>query len=650
MPAAEAAPAQPFLILPGFMPDAVGMAIRTTLALLLAYGLAFWSQLDSAATAGVCVAIVSQASPGMTLSKALYRIAGTVLGGAVAVVMVAAFGQDRTMLLAAFTLWLGACTFVAALLRDFRSYGAVLCGYTVGIIAISGIDAPDGVLLVTLNRVAAMLLGVASVAVVNNLLARNAAFEGLLAGLRAGMAEIKTLAEEALSGERLPAIRTRVQTVAAIMALHTQANYAATELPDGPTRTQGARATISGLMGMLAASRVLDAGQRIEPAEPALHTLLQQTASALRDGDPAPIAFAAGTPHEALLLDQTNDMVRLHARARDGLRTVADGWPPVEPVRLRISYDVTAAALNALRTVIAVGLCACFCVVSGYPGTTALLLQQAAFAALFGMQPNPSQTAATFGWALPLPALAGWIVGYVLLPGVSGFMLFALTVAPCAFLFSLLGQHPRTARFGPGFMLYFTLLLTPSNPESFDLSLYVNNVMLQMVAILPLVLAFRMVLPVSRQRRLFRVARAITRDLRRTLERGRHLDQSAQQSLSYDRLAQAGAWLGDPTQARLAVLDRLHIFIELDTALHRAWTGLDAASHSAPGLAVPLAAARAAMLRPSPDRLETAASALLAQSGPDQPDIIRAVSGMYGARMLLAREARALRHYGVLQD
>jgi uncharacterized membrane protein YccC len=650
MSATEAVPPQPFLVLPGFAPDALGMAVRTTLALLLAYFLAFWSQLDSASTAGVCVAIISQASPGMTLSKALYRIAGTVLGGAVAVVMVAAFGQDRTMLLAGFTLWLAACTFVASLLRDFRSYGAVLCGYTVGIIAITGIDAPDSVLLVALNRVAAMLLGVAAMAVVNNLLARNAAFEGLLAGLRAGMTEMRTLAQQALSGERLPSLRTRVHTAAAILALHTQANYAATELPDGLTRTGGARATISGLLGMLAACRALDAGQRVAPAEPALHALLQQAAATLPDGDPAPLAFAATTPHEVLLLDQADDIVRLHARARGGLRTLEDGEPPAEPVRLRVHYDLIAAALTAARTAIAVGLGACFCVFSGYADTTTMLVQQAAFTALLGMQPDPSRSAATFGWALPLPALAVWVIGYLVLPGVSGFVLFALAVGPCAFVFSLLGQHPRAARFGPGFMLYFTLLLAPSNPESFDLTVFLNNVGFQMVTILFIVLSFRLILPVSRKRRLFRIAAAITRDLRRTLRRGATLDQSAQQSLSYDRLAQAETWLGEPTPARLAVLRRLHVFAELDIALHRAWSGLDRMSRTLPGQAAAVAAARAALLQHGPDALEAAARALLTPPGPIHPDVMRAVSGLYGAQILLGQQRHALRHYRVLRS
>ena len=124
--------------------------------MLLAYLVAFAIQLDTASSAGLCVAIVAQPTPGMAMSKAVYRALGTILGGIVALIMTGLFPQDRTMLLVGFTLWLGGCTFVAALLRDFRSYGAVLCGYTVGIIAVAEIDAPDTVFLATLNRVAAI--------------------------------------------------------------------------------------------------------------------------------------------------------------------------------------------------------------------------------------------------------------------------------------------------------------------------------------------------------------------------------------------------------------------------------------------------------------------------------------------------------------
>lgn len=58
--AAAAPPA--YFVLPGFAPDAVLFAARLSLAMLLAYYVAFFAQVESASTAGVCVAIVTQVS------------------------------------------------------------------------------------------------------------------------------------------------------------------------------------------------------------------------------------------------------------------------------------------------------------------------------------------------------------------------------------------------------------------------------------------------------------------------------------------------------------------------------------------------------------------------------------------------------------
>jgi uncharacterized membrane protein YccC len=624
-PEAITPPREPFLILPGFAPEAMGFALRTTVALLLAYFIAFWAQLESASSAGLCVAIVAQSSPGMAMSKAIYRVIGTLLGGVVAVALVSAFAQDRTMLLAGFTIWLGLCTFVAALLRDFRSYGAVLCGYTVGIIAVSNIDAPQNVLLVTLDRVAAILLGVACVALVNTTLNRSVAFEALVSGLQRSLASMITAGRTALGGKTPPNAMTCVRDAAEILALTTQASYAATELPDGLTRTAGARTAIAGLLSMLSALRGVSFG----------------LAEARGRTDPALTAYIA---------ERTSEFERATAQVQDGLAVLETGSHATAAVRLSRHYDVVGAALSAVRTMLAVGLGAIFCILSGWAGTTGLLVQQAAFTALLGMQPNPTAAASVFGLSLPLPALIAGIVGFVLLPHVSGFVPFALAVGPCVFVFALLGQHPRTAAFGPGFMLYFTLLLAPSNPESYNLSTYVNTLLIQAVTILFMVLAFRLILPVSRQRRLYRVAVAIKRDLQRTLRHGRGFEDAPRQSLKYDRLAIAQQWVGHPTPARLAVFERLHAFAELDTALRRAWSGLDAVRNPSPALAAAVATARTALLQHKPAPLEDAAAALLAQPEAAQPDITRAISGLYGARILLGRQARALRQYRIVED
>jgi uncharacterized membrane protein YccC len=636
--AKAATPQEPFLILPGFMPDAIGYAVRTTVSLLLAYGVAFMIQLDSASSAGVCVAIVSQPTPGMALSKAVYRTIGTVLGGVVALAFIAAFAQNRTMLLLSFTLWLGVCTFVAALLRDFRSYGAVLCGYTVGIIAVSGIDTPDGALLATLNRVAAILLGVASVAVVNTLFARPVAFEQLVTALTTRLTEARTMALAALAGQEMPREPLTAQIGAAILALRTEANYAAAELTDGRRRRAGGSAAIAGLLGMLSASRALSTGLRT-PADPPTRRALDDAAAALTgSAPPPPLSGLPADPHSAALLDRSRELLIQHALAEDGLRTLRDGEGDAVEVTLPEYHDWVGAVLSAARTIIAVGLGCVFCVYAGWPGATLLLVQQAAFTALLGMQPNPSAAGITMGLSLPLPALAAGIIGFLLLPAASGFVPFALALAPFAFAAALVARHPLTARFGAGSLLYLTLLLAPANTESFDLQAYFGSLLVQIIAVLFMVLAFHLILPVSRKRRLLRVADSIVHQLRRALAgRPMRLDPIAARCLRVDRLAQAQVWLGRATPARLAVLERLSAFSELASALRRARVGLGKLGRPWPST--------------DPDALDAVARGLLAEADTAKPeDVLHAAAGLHGAAFMLRKHGRALRRYGILRD
>ena len=639
------------LPLPGFPADAVPFAIRTTAALLLGYFVSFAIQLDTASSAGVCVAIVAQPSPGMALSKAFWRTAGTLLGGAVALAFIAAFAQDRTMLLLAFTLWLGVCTFTASLLRDFRSYGAVLSGYTVGIIAISGIDSPDGALLATLNRVAAILIGIASVAVVNLLLARPAAFESLRAALQAQLAAVTRLAIDTLEGRATPGEWASVQMGTPILALQTEATYAASELHRGTARRGGAMAAIAGLLGMLTASRAIAA----EPPNPAADAWRARGAALLRSRSAAAPLDPPATAAAAFAAERTQELLAQHAAAVAGLRAFATGGRVLERVRLsrhndrvrlsrhndrvRLSRhnDVVGATLSAVRTMIAVGGGCLFCVTAGWPGSTGLLVQQAAFTALLGMTPNPTAAGEAMGVALVPAAIATAVVGFVLLPLSSGFVPFALVVAPVAFALALAGRYPGLQRFSAGFLLYFTLLLSPSNVESFDLGVFLNNLLVQCLAIAFMVLAFRLVLPVSRRRRLFRIAEAVMKDLRCTLRRGRSLQTARTNLREYDRMAQAELWAGQPTPARRAVLRRLGAMIDLDLELRRAWSGL------LPALpASTRKAARSALLSGDPARLSDAAD-LLCQ----EPAGLQAASGLHAAARLMTAQRGSLRHYGV---
>ncbi len=96
-----------FLQLPPsvFSPGWFLFCLRTWLSAVLALSTAFWLQLSSPGTAAVTVMILAQPLRGQVLSKALYRLAGTIIGAFVALFLTACFNQERGVFLGGVALW-----------------------------------------------------------------------------------------------------------------------------------------------------------------------------------------------------------------------------------------------------------------------------------------------------------------------------------------------------------------------------------------------------------------------------------------------------------------------------------------------------------------------------------------------------------------
>src|SRR5580704_14132127 len=145
-------------------------AIRVWLATILALFVSFWLQLEAPSTAAVTVAILAEPTRGQALDKAACRLMGTAVGVVASIAITGLFSQARDLVLAASALWLGLCVFAAKLLDGYRAYAAALSGYTVGIIAIQQIDNPQNVFDASVERGAAIAVGIMSIAVVNALM------------------------------------------------------------------------------------------------------------------------------------------------------------------------------------------------------------------------------------------------------------------------------------------------------------------------------------------------------------------------------------------------------------------------------------------------------------------------------------------------
>src|SRR6202045_2649131 len=100
-------PAKPF-----FGPRGIPwiFAAKTTAAGLLALLVAFTFNLDQPSWALLTVFIVAQPQSGLVLAKSFYRLIGTLIGAAVALLLVSLFAQERVLFLGALAAWIGLCT------------------------------------------------------------------------------------------------------------------------------------------------------------------------------------------------------------------------------------------------------------------------------------------------------------------------------------------------------------------------------------------------------------------------------------------------------------------------------------------------------------------------------------------------------------
>jgi uncharacterized membrane protein YccC len=110
-------------------------SLRTAAAAILALALAYWLELSDPQWATLTVYILAQPTVGGALAKGAWRAVGTVAGGLIGLVLVALFSQAAELLVAATVLLVGASFYAGARLRNFTSYGVLLGGYTMLLVA-----------------------------------------------------------------------------------------------------------------------------------------------------------------------------------------------------------------------------------------------------------------------------------------------------------------------------------------------------------------------------------------------------------------------------------------------------------------------------------------------------------------------------------
>ncbi len=192
---------------------------KAFLAAMLALYIALAFDLPRPYWAVTAVYIVSSPLAGATSSKALYRALGTVIGAVAAVVLVPLLIDSPELLVLAVALWTGSLLYVSLLDRTPRSYVFMLAGYSLALIALPDVGAPDAIFDTALARSEEILLGITCAGLVGTVLFPTSLGPGLSGRLAGLIDDAASWADEILRGEgALPATPLRRQKLATDIA------------------------------------------------------------------------------------------------------------------------------------------------------------------------------------------------------------------------------------------------------------------------------------------------------------------------------------------------------------------------------------------------------------------------------------------------
>jgi uncharacterized membrane protein YccC len=640
------------------------LAFEIWVALAVSYYVAFILELNAAASAGTGLLILVGPTQGMVLSKAIYRIAGTLFGAVFAIILTSLFSQDRTMLIAVFSVYMACLVAIATLLRDFRAYGCILAGYTVALISIADVDAPTATFTAMLDRVAVILLAVLVLAFVSAIFATAESARSLQSKLRVATKDIVAMALTTLDRRAPPDPSQCVAMSARLMPLRSEISFATPELLDGWARAKGARSALLGLFEAISAVQATGLGLRnmsavsstVDSAISIVRAAIvaQRPEKRLADIDVLTLQAMEAESlsiDEAYVLDRCKFMIEVFSDIRDGLLSSRVGRLPRRFVSLPVHQDYIAAVLNGLRVGLAAGIVGLLAVLSGLPGASLMILGTIVFVSLGSVLHDPLAMGRAAILMTPAVIITGTIYDFLIFPNISDYPLFIISLAPVVTVTCWLiktGKGPMGIFYG----VQSISLLSPANVQTLDPTTFVDTAVFLVAGSVCIFFSLLLIVPVDPALRRLRLALAVGRTLRGALAEENRLNQP-KASLHYDRLIQFSSWQNGEavTPARRNVIKRLSDLGNLSVAVRRSWKALDQAR-----IAVdPAIDAKARQILPTLSPLELldhSRTYLAAAAGLDRSkrlDLIHAAAALYGTAVLTTSEMRLLRHLKLLR-
>ena len=629
-------------------------AFRVSLAALVALYVAFWLQLGGASSAAVTVAILAQPTRGAALAKAANRIAATLIGATMSVVIAGLFPGERIGMLGAFVCWICICVFVASYLRGYQAYAAVLSGYTVAIIALVNIDTPQNVFTTMTDRMAAIMIGILCVTLINDVFGSPPVWSELDRRINDIWRDVRSYARDVLGGNEENPVRAGA-LLAQISGLRDQVDIVAHDMADGRHRAAGARSAMLALVEIFQQVRLLSL---LAPGDPLAVTVKDQCLAALDDHHAEALAFLTKLREIELSrpdivagavwqIQQAVRFVESKSLLDDGLSSLREGLEPARDVRLPHRGEFAVALGNATRIGIALLAGATFLVFAGWPASVAALTITAILCGLSVTMPSPSKFAVAAMVSFVLASLSAGIVRFYVLTESQDFVRLAVAIAPVLIFGCLLSVRPAIAGIGAIMNVIFLVLLAPSNPQVYNPLTFFSECMFVAFALGLVFLASRLVWPVSALDKQHAAVRATQETLTASVTGAEYSLPALEFGLA-SGIADYVASAAGARRPRREVLKGLLSINDLSLAAASAHLHL-AQSSDDPAIRSRIGQLQRALWSGNSRRLCAGARSILRRMRVSQAEareaLLAAATDLWSAGLVLALEKRRIRHF-----
>ena len=456
-------------------------ALKTFAAAMLAFNIALLLDMPRPYWAMTSVYVTTSVLTGATSSKAVYRILGTLIGAAGAVVMVPNLVDAPELLSLATALWVGAFTYIGLLDGTPRSYVFMLSGYTIAIVGFPVLATPELTFDVAVSRVQEITLGIICASVVSMLVLPRSVASAVAAQADAWLADAGRLGADVLTGRGSDPERDneRMRLAAAASAIDELCDHLDYEAATSANIVRGLQrlrrhmlallplfASIEDRMAALDSSggmpanlgavcariaRWLGEGRQDRAEADLLRAALAQLQPALGADAPWSEIMAAG------LVIQLRNLVDIMQDCHTLRQAIADGRDP-QQLALAFTLDASGQAVThrdrgfALWSAAAATLsmlgCLAFWIGTGWTdGTTAAL-----FAAILGTRlAGTDEPLPTFRRTYKLVVVVvaiNAVYTFGVLPRITTLELLMAALMPAFVLFGWLAARPATALVG----------------------------------------------------------------------------------------------------------------------------------------------------------------------------------------------------------